>query len=102
MATDPDKLSLHERINKTLLMGHNYGVGPMVWGVPSSLSPLTPLPLSPLSPLSPLLPSWCLQSLILQSQANLLAHQLNLNVQQNSILQGDLNKCTGKLETCKS
>ena len=80
---------LHDKINKTLLMGHNYGVGvaPMVWGVPPSTFPpltssITPLPLSPLSPLSPFLPSWCLQSLILQSQANILAHQLNINVQR--------------------
>jgi len=89
---------LHDKINKTLLMGQHYGVGvtPMVWGVPTSTFPpltssITPLPLSPLSPLSPFLPSWCLQSLILQSQANLLAHQLNINVQrqqQTSSIQG--------------
>ena len=91
-------LDLHDKINKTLLMGQHYGVGvtPMVWGVPTSTFPpltssITPLPLSPLSPLSPFLPSWCLQSLILQSQANLLAHQLNINVQrqqQTSSVQG--------------
>jgi len=50
----------------------------------TSMTSMTPLPLS-MSPLSPLLPSWCLQSLLLQSQANILAHQLNLNVQNTAL-----------------
>ena len=91
LTSDPGsgRLSLHERINKTLLMGQSYPG--MVWGLPSlpslPASSLPPIPVSPLSPVSPFLPSWCLQSLILQSQANLLAHHLNINV-QNSTLYG--------------
>ena len=85
-------MSLHERINKTLLLGQSYpgmaAVPGMVWGLPTlPASSLPPIPVSPLSPVSPFLPSWCLQSLILQSQANLLAHHLNINV-QNSTLYG--------------
>ena len=40
-----------------------------------------PAPAYPALPLSPLLPSWCLHSLLLQSQANLL-HHLHLQAAQ--------------------
>merc|ERR1719507_2534131 len=85
-------MSLHERINKTLLLGQSYpgmaAMPGMVWGLPTLPASMLPsIPVSPLSPVSPFLPSWCLQSLILQSQANLLAHHLNINV-QNSTLYG--------------
>ena len=89
LTSDPGsgRMSLHERINKTLLLGQSYpGMPGMVWGLPTlPPSSMPPIPVSPLSPVSPFLPSWCLQSLILQSQANFLAHHLNINVQNSSL-----------------
>ena len=62
----------------------------LMWGLGSPLVPhlgrdLPHLPSSPPSLPPHLLPSWCLHSLLLHSQANLLAHHLSL---QSAPIQG--------------